>query len=64
MASIGFSFSSLWIMEQNLCFIQGEYFTSLGVFGLFKLMVSVKNTRKGFVAMNEALKKESETKLF
>jgi hypothetical protein len=36
-------------------FVQGECFTGLGV-GLFKLMVSVENTRKGFVAMNEALK--------
>ena len=34
---------------------------SLGV-GLFKLMVSVENTRKGFIAMNEALKKEAEAK--
>lgn len=42
-------------------FVQGESFTGLGV-GLFKLMVSVENTRKGFVAMNEALKKEAETK--
>jgi hypothetical protein len=30
---------------------------------LFKLMVSVENTRKGFVAMNEALKKEVEAGL-
>jgi hypothetical protein len=43
-------------------FIQGECFTGLGV-GLFKLMVSVENTRKGFVAMNEALKKEAEVKV-
>jgi hypothetical protein len=32
------------------------------VVGLFKLMVSVENTRKGFIAMNEALKKEAEAK--
>ena len=43
-------------------FVQGECFTGLGV-GLFKLMVSVENTRKGFVAMNEALKKEAEAKV-
>ncbi len=43
-------------------FVQGECFTGLGV-GLFKLMVSVENTRKGFVAMNEALKKEVEAKV-
>ena len=42
-------------------FVQGECFTGLGV-GLFKLMVSVENTRKGFIAMNEALKKEAEAK--
>ena len=43
-------------------FVQGEWFTGLGV-GLFKLMVSVENTRKGFIAMNEALKKEAEAKV-
>ena len=43
-------------------FVQGECFTGLGV-GLFKLMVSVENTRKGFIAMNEALKKEAEAKV-
>ena len=42
--------------------VQGECFIGLGV-GLFKLMVSVKITRKGFVAMNEALKKEAEAKV-
>jgi hypothetical protein len=43
-------------------FVQGECFTGLGV-GLFiKLMVSVENTRKGFIAMNEALKKEAGAK--
>jgi hypothetical protein len=36
-------------------FVQGECFTGLGV-GLFKLMVSVENTRNGSIAMNEALK--------
>ena len=29
----------------------------------FKLMVSVENTRKGLIAMNEALKKEAEAKV-
>ena len=43
-------------------FVQGECFTGLGV-GLFKLMVSVENTRKGFIAMNQALKKEAEAKV-
>jgi hypothetical protein len=43
-------------------FVQGECFTGLGL-GLFKLMVSVENTRKGFIAMNEALKKEIEAKV-
>ena len=43
-------------------FVQGECFTGL-VVGLFKLMVSVENTRKGFIAMNEALKKEAEPKV-
>ena len=43
-------------------FVQGECFTGLGV-GLFKLMVSIENTRKGFIAMNEALKKEAEAKV-
>ncbi len=43
-------------------FVQGECFTGLGV-GLLKLMVSVENTRKGFIAMNEALKKEAEAKV-
>ena len=43
-------------------FVQGECFTGL-VVGLFKLMVSVENTRKGFIAMNEALKKEAEAKV-
>jgi hypothetical protein len=42
-------------------FVQGECFTGLGV-SVFKLMVSVENTRKGFIAMNEALKKEAEAK--
>ena len=32
------------------------------IHGLFKFMVSVENTRKGFIAMNEALKKEAEAK--
>ena len=41
--------------------VQGECFTGLGV-GLFKLVVSVENTRKGFITMNEALKKEAEAK--
>jgi hypothetical protein len=43
-------------------FVQGECFTGLGV-GLFKLMVYVENTKKGFIAMNEALKKEADAKL-
>jgi hypothetical protein len=34
-------------------FVQGECFTGLG---LFKLMVSVENIKKGFIAMNEAQK--------
>ena len=42
-------------------FVQGECFTGLGI-GLLKLMISVENTRKGFIAMNEALKKEAEAK--
>ncbi len=36
-------------------------FTGLGG-GLFKHMVSVENTRKGIIAMNEALKNEAEAK--
>ncbi len=43
-------------------FVQGECFTGLGI-GLFKLMVSVENTRKRFIAMNEALKKKAEAKV-
>ena len=43
-------------------FVQEECFTGLGV-GLFKLMVFVENTRKGLIAMNEALKKEAEAKV-
>ena len=43
-------------------FVQGECFTGLGI-GLLKLMVSVENIRKGFIAMNEALKKEAEPKV-
>jgi hypothetical protein len=39
--------------------VQGECFTGLGV-GLRKLMVFA---RKGFIAMNEALKKEAEAKV-
>jgi hypothetical protein len=42
-------------------FVQGECFTGLGV-SVFKLMVSVENTRKGIIAMNEARKKEAEAK--
>ena len=42
--------------------VHGERFTGLGV-GLFKLIVSIENTRKGFIAMNEALKKEAEVKV-
>jgi hypothetical protein len=38
-------------------FVQGECFTGLAV-GLLKLMTSVENTRRGFIAMNEALKQE------
>jgi len=43
-------------------FVQGECFTGLGV-GLFKLIVSVENTRKEFITMNKALKKEAEAKV-
>ena len=43
-------------------FVQGEKFTGLGV-GLFKLLVSVEKTEKGFIAMNEALKKVVEDKV-
>jgi hypothetical protein len=42
--------------------VQEECFTGLGV-GLFKLMVPVENTRKEYIAMNEALKKEAEAKV-
>ncbi len=42
--------------------VQRESYTGLGV-SLFKLMVSVGNTRMGFIAMNEALKKEAEAKV-
>ncbi|KAI8897726.1 hypothetical protein BC833DRAFT_526733 [Globomyces pollinis-pini] len=43
-------------------FVQGECFTGVGV-GLFKLMTSVENTKKGFISMNEALKKLAESKV-
>lgn len=55
----------LWQMvscSRKTRFMQGQFFTGRGV-GLFKLMVSVENTRKEFVAMNEALKKELEAKV-
>ena len=42
-------------------FVQGECFTGLGV-GLFRLMVSVENTRNGLIAMNQTLKKVAEAK--
>jgi hypothetical protein len=43
-------------------FVRGECLTSLGV-GRFKLLIAVLNTRKGFIGMNESLKKEAEAKV-
>jgi hypothetical protein len=57
LASTGFSLFP-WVMEQKLALSQESVFTGLGV-GLFKLMDSVENTKKCFIAMNEALKKEA-----
>ncbi len=48
--------------DAKIRFVQGQCFTGLGV-GLFKFMVSVENTRKCFIAINEGLKKEAEAKV-
>lgn len=41
-------------------FVQGECFTSLGL-SLFKLLIAVLTTRRGFIAMNESLKEAEAT---
>jgi hypothetical protein len=48
--------------ETKIRVVKGECFPGPRV-GLSKLIVSVENSRKRFVSMNEALKKEVEAKV-
>ena len=48
--------------ETKIRVVKGECFPGPRV-GRSKLMIPVEDTRKGFVAMNEALKKEVEAKV-